>query len=86
MLRQLDLTRLMRYLIGITGKQGDVTMRWQDKLNETDLRHLKCMGVSTLTQFKKTAEDHAKWRREGPNSPEPCWSCKLIAKKLGLEV
>lgn len=37
-----------------------------------------------LKEFKRSAEDQAKRRKEGVG--EPCLECKFIALKLGLEV
>jgi len=60
--------------------------KWQKPLNKNDLKHLKTVaGCVTLKQFKSIVEMHNKLRTENPKT-EPCWDCRAIARKLGLEV
>ena len=61
-------------------------MKWQKKLNKTELKHLhKVAECHTLTQFKTTVAYQEKSREEYPlPGDEPCWECKAIARKLGL--
>lgn len=57
--------------------------KWQQKLTKKELKHVKeSAGCKTLEAFKRTVAQHEGWRREGRS--EPCWDCKLIARKLGL--
>lgn len=59
-------------------------MRWHDKITLQEHKHLREMGVTTLTQAKKNAEAQKKMRDDSPNGIEPCWDCKCINWKLGL--
>lgn len=60
-------------------------MKWKT-LPSKDLKHLRTVaGVNSLKQFKVTAAHHAKMRVLNPNI-EPCWECRFIAQKLGLEI
>lgn len=64
------------------------TAAWHKKLSMDDLRHLAVMShdgkVPTLARFKGWAAQQKKDR--GLFLSEPCWKCKFIAQKLGLEV
>ena len=60
-------------------------MRWQQKLDPAERLHLKEQGMTTLTEIRRTASCQAEMRKTHPRT-EPCWTCKFIAKKLGLEV
>lgn len=63
------------------------------KLTKKEKKHLKEQGISTLTHFKsvreaqkKTLVHSIKTRKEYvPGIMEPCWECKMIARRLGLE-
>ena len=55
------------------------------KLTKAELKHLSASGIYTDKDFKKTLEYQAQLRLIGM-SREPCWECRLIAKKLELEV
>ena len=63
------------------------------KLTKKEKKHLKEQGITTLTQFKgvreaqkKTLIYDIKTRKEYmPGLMEPCWECKMIARRLGLE-
>jgi len=55
-------------------------------LTKKEKKHLKIAGgITTLKEFKKTAEAQKEMREKHP-SIEPCFECKFIAKKLGLPV
>ena len=59
--------------------------KWQKKLTMEEIRHInETTPNGLLKEFKRSAEDQAKWRKEGVG--EPCLECKFIALKLGLEV
>ena len=62
-------------------------MKWKD-LTKEEKKHLKEQEITTLRDFKKTAKSQAEMRREKIYgfTCEPCWNCKMIARKLGLEV
>lgn len=53
-------------------------------LGKKEKKHLREMGIKTLTSFKETAESQKKNRETG--CIEPCYECKFIAQKLGLPV
>lgn len=63
------------------------------KLGKREKKHLKEFSVTTLGQFKdlrtRQLEDLARVVKEAgeflPNVHEPCWECKMMARKLGLE-
>lgn len=61
--------------------------RWKD-LTKKERKHVHEMGIKTLKEFKKNAEFQAKARREFPlpEFSEPCWDCRMIAKKLELPI
>lgn len=58
--------------------------RFKD-LTKTEMKHLRRQEMTTLKQFKVTADAHVKMRQENPNI-EPCFECKNIARKLNLPV
>ena len=63
-------------------------MKWQGKLNKTELKHFReIAGCRTLQQFQRTLNQHEKWRAADNHNPvlEPCWDCRKIAAKLGME-
>jgi hypothetical protein len=64
-------------------------MRWQDKLTEEELAHVREWCGGTLAEFKKTREAQVKMRdrniKQGFRVGEPCWVCRDIAHKLGIE-
>lgn len=54
-------------------------------LTKKELKHLKDeAGCTTLKTFKLTAATHVEMRKT--SKTEPCYECKNIARKLGLEV
>lgn len=65
---------------------------WTDGLTKAEKKHLKDdAGCRTLEAFTRTAADQKAWRDSHPTEPdgpvcEPCWTCRGIAKKLGLPV
>lgn len=60
---------------------------WKSKLTKKELKHLKEAGnVTTLRAAKSTFAHQAEMRKDFPNASDPCWECKMIARKLGCEV
>ena len=59
---------------------------WRSKLTKGELAHLKLMESNTLSKLKINLEAQAMYRRENPHTFEPCFDCKGIAVKLGMEV
>ena len=58
--------------------------KWQKVLTANEIRHLReMMETVTLNGFKKLRNEQkelkAKW------TTEPCWDCRFIAQKIGLE-
>ena len=51
----------------------------------SELKHLKEMGITSLKAFQQTTNYQQKMRKEYPNSSEPCWECRFIAKKLNMK-
>ena len=70
------------------------TAKWHKLLTMEQLRHLAAMShdgkVPSLARFtewaasQKATRDHDD--AQGRIGIEPCWTCKFIAQKLGLEV
>jgi len=54
-------------------------MKWQDKLNKTDKKHLKETRARTLTQVKANVKHQE-------TMAFPCWDCVGIGRKLGIDV
>lgn len=57
---------------------------WQSKLNKSDMKHLRSMGMDTLSIIETTLAHQADSRRDKHQHSEPCYSCRYIAVKLGL--
>lgn len=64
-------------------------MRWQDKLTKKELAHVREWGGKTLAGFKGIRKVHRvirdRYKRAGLGFTEPCWICRRIAEKLGIE-
>ncbi len=60
-------------------------MRWQDKITKKELKHVREWVGTTLTAIKRQAKLHAQERKDMPTWPEPCYTCKSVARKLGLK-
>lgn len=64
-------------------------MRWQEKLTKGEFAHMRELGGRTLAWFKRNRRIQRTMRSEnearGHENPEPCWECRRIAWKLGLE-
>ena len=59
-------------------------MRWQKKLTKKELQHVKETTFGgTLGSFKRNREGHRAEVAAG--KPEPCFECRAIAIKLGIE-
>jgi len=60
-------------------------MRWQEKLTKKEMKHLQrnCQGRPTLAGLRRDRKHQATLKRE--TGVEPCWVCRFIAHKLGLE-
>jgi hypothetical protein len=60
-------------------------MKWQKKLTKTEMRHLKeTIGTRpTLEAFRNNRKGQLEFR--GAGDIEPCWDCRRIAQKLGIE-
>jgi len=61
--------------------------KWLRPLNAAEIRHLEettCEpgGFPTLRNFKANREGHLVEVRLG--NPDPCYLCRLIARKLGM--
>ncbi len=60
-------------------------MKWQDKLTKDELKHVREWVGSTLTAFKKQVKFLTKEQKtRGNDFSAPCYTCKVIARKLGL--
>ena len=62
---------------------------WQSELTKAELKHLKEDALETGTRItpcglERNFKGHAEMRQKNPNI-EPCWTCKMIARKLGFE-
>ena len=57
--------------------------RWQKKITPKELKHLRSIGVTTLTMALKTFDSQDEMRKLNPNPiNEPCWMCRAMAQKL----
>ena len=63
--------------------QGRKLTTWQQKLTMQELEHLRGNGMTTLAKVKSTRLDQNKGRER--SGIEPCWDCRAIYWKLGLE-
>lgn len=64
------------------------TSKWMKKLTAKELQHLAEMSASgrpTLASLKANRAHQQKMKQDAPESQEPCWDCRHIAHKLGLE-
>jgi hypothetical protein len=58
--------------------------RWQKKLTKKELKHIKeTTNRGTLSEFKSNRE--AQIAQKLSLNMEPCWECRIIASKLGIE-
>lgn len=59
--------------------------RWQDKLTKKEMKHLAdtCFGRPTLAALKQNRAAHLAEVEKG--NMDPCFECRSIAIKLGLE-
>ncbi len=53
-------------------------------LNKTEQRHLTEMGIYSMKTFRRTRYFQIKLRKDNRDL-EPCFDCKQIAHKLGIE-
>ena len=61
-------------------------MKWQDKLTKKELKHMKDIaGCHSLKTFKENRKGQIQMRESGKFDREPCFDCRSIALKLGLE-
>ena len=65
------------------------TKNWTNRkklLTKTEMRHLTDAKCFTKTAFQWTIDIHARRRMvQSKADIEPCFICKRIAKKLGME-
>ena len=59
-------------------------MKWQDKLNSREHKHLKETGATTLKQLRELRQAQ-RIIADGAGAKELCWDCRSIAITLGLE-
>lgn len=57
------------------------TAKWHKKLLLKEIRHLQEWGATTLKEAKKCFAYQKELREKYPKA-EPCWECRIIAKKL----
>ena len=60
-------------------------MKWQKKLTKKELAHVKEWCGGTLASFKRNRKEQHEQEAEHPISFMPCFDCKMIARKLGIE-
>lgn len=65
-------------------------MRWQDKLTSEELQHVRKYSGATLSGFKSNRKAQLEMianfeKSSGRKGSEPCFLCKIIARKLGIE-
>ena len=55
-----------------------------EEADEGGAAHLRNVaGVNTLAGLRRTRASHHRMKAE--NGMEPCWDCRNIARKVGLE-
>lgn len=59
---------------------------WQSKLTKKHMKHLREMGMNTLSKIKTTLEHQAETRKDPENISDPCWTCREVANRLNLPV
>jgi hypothetical protein len=59
--------------------------KWHKKLTMKEIRHVNEWCGGTLGGLKRTRELQTADVAANPGRPEPCWNCKEIARKLGIE-
>jgi len=64
-------------------KQIKKRKTWKSKLNKKELKHLKEMGITNKASWLRNLEHQKRLRDSG--GVEPCWDCRFIAEKLGME-
>jgi len=58
---------------------------WKAKLNKKELAHIKeTTDGGLLREFKANRSTQRTWETGGAFA-EPCFECRIIARKLGLE-
>ena len=56
---------------------------WTDELTEEEAAHVRgTTRNGTIEEFLRNCQAHQEMRTENPEGPEPCWTCKAIARKL----
>lgn len=60
-------------------------MKWQKKLTKKELAHVKEWCGGTLASFKRSRKEQNEELAAHPISFMPCWECRSIALKLGIE-
>lgn len=65
---------------------GEMAMaHWTSKLTKKEIQHLLDFGISSCEDLKKTRAIQIEHMKRNPECVEPCWDCRTIAHKLGLE-
>jgi hypothetical protein len=60
-------------------------MKWQEKLTKAELKHLRESGPVTLRALRVNRAYQKMMKEQSGGHVEPCYECKKIAQKLGLE-
>jgi len=61
------------------------TRKWHKKLTMKEIRHVNEFCGGTIRGLMENRERQKAHLIESPDAPEPCWDCRIIAKKLGVE-
>ena len=61
------------------------TRKWHKKLTMKEIRHVNEFCGGTLAGIKIAREGQVAAASSRPNGMEPCWECRTIARKLGME-
>lgn len=65
-----------------------VLPKWKKSLSKKELDHLKEMNVTSFRIFKKVRADQLKLKAKSIElgiGSEPCWNCRKIASKVGID-
>ena len=59
---------------------------WKAKLTKKELKHIaETTNGGLLREFKANRAKQRTWDTGVTFGAEPCWECRIIARKLGLE-
>jgi len=55
------------------------------KLDKEELLHLIDLGLTDIDKFIDVRHEQKRMKGKSDSGIEPCWDCRMIAIKLGIE-